>query len=120
MPPLHVQIHEQEVDVWRASLAVLEFARKDLQLVLTKEEIARAAHFRSEKERNHWMVARGMLRILLSRNVNTTPDQLQFCSNAYGKPFLAFPHKKMSMADLQAASQGEKNKKSLSQPFHFV
>ena len=77
--------------MWRASLAVPEFAREDLQRVLAKEEIARAAHFHFEKDRNHWIVARGILRILLSRYVNTTPDQLRLSSNAYGKPFLAFP-----------------------------
>jgi 4'-phosphopantetheinyl transferase len=89
MPHLHVQLHEQEVDVWRASLAVLEFARKDLQRVLAKEEIARATRFHFEKDRNHWMVSRGILRILLSRYVNTDPSRLQLCSHAYGKPFLA-------------------------------
>ena len=77
--------------VWRASLAVPEFAREDLQRVLAKEEIARAAQFHFEIDRNHWIVARGILRILLSRYVNTDPDQLRFGSNAYGKPFLAFP-----------------------------
>jgi 4'-phosphopantetheinyl transferase len=91
IPPLHLQLHEQEVHVWRTSLAVPELAREDFQGVLAKEEIARAAQFHFEKDRNHWIVARGILRILLGRYVNTAPDQLKFSSNAYGKPFLAFP-----------------------------
>jgi 4'-phosphopantetheinyl transferase len=91
IPPGHLQLHKQEVHVWRASLTVPEFARKDLQWVLAKEEIARAAQFYFEKDRNDWIIARGILRILLGRYVNTAPYQLKFSSNTYGKPFLAFP-----------------------------
>ena len=91
IPPLHLQLKEHEVHVWRASLAAPEFAIQDLQGMLTKEEAARAAHFHFERDRNHWIVARAILRILLGRYVNTAPGQLRFSSNDYGKPFLAFP-----------------------------
>jgi 4'-phosphopantetheinyl transferase len=91
IPSRHVQLHEQEVHVWRTSLAVPESTREDLQQILAKEEISKAAQFHFEKDRNHWMVARGILKILLGLYVNTAPDQLKFRSNAYGKPFLAFP-----------------------------
>ncbi len=91
IPPLHLQLQEHEVHVWRASLATPELARGDLQRVLAKEEAARAAQFHFEIDRNHWIVARGILRILLSRYVSTAPDQLRFSSNDYGKPFLVFP-----------------------------
>ncbi len=91
IPPLNLQLQEHEVHVWRASLAAPEFAIQDLQGILTKEEAERAAHFHFERDRNHWIVARGILRILLSRYLSTDPAQLQFNSNAYGKPFLAFP-----------------------------
>jgi 4'-phosphopantetheinyl transferase len=88
IPPLHVQLHEQDALVWPASLTGPEFARVDLQRVLAKEEIARVARFHFEKDRNHWMVSQGILRILLSRYVNIDPSRLSFSSNDYGKPFL--------------------------------
>jgi 4'-phosphopantetheinyl transferase len=91
VPPLDLQLQEQEVHVWRASLAVHAFTQQELQSVLAKEEVERAAHFHFELDRNHWIVARGILRILLSRYVNTAPGQLKFSSNDFGKPFLAFP-----------------------------
>lgn len=91
IPPLDLQLHEYEVHVWRASLTVLEIAREELQCVLVKDEVARAEHFHFERDRNHWIAARGILRVLLSSYVNAAPGQLQFSSNAYGKPFLAFP-----------------------------
>ncbi len=91
IPPLHLHLYEQEVHVWRASLAVPELAREDLRRVLAKEEIARAAQFHFEKDRNRWIVGRGILRILLGRYANTDPDRIQFRFNDYGKPVLAFP-----------------------------
>ena len=91
IPPRDLQLHENEVHVWRASLIVPEFVREELQGVLAKEEVERAARFHFEIERNHWIVARAILRILLSTYANTAPGQLQFSSNAYGKPFLTFP-----------------------------
>ena len=91
IPPLDLQLHEYEVHVWRASLTVPDFARKELQGVLSKEEVERAARFHFEIDRNHWIAARGILRTLLSMYLNATPGQLQLSSNAYGKPFLASP-----------------------------
>ena len=88
-PTLQLQAHE--VHVWRASLAVPEFAIQDLQRVLAEEEVARVALFHFVKDSNHWIVARGILRSLLGRYVNIAPSQLRFGSNAYGKPFLVFP-----------------------------
>jgi 4'-phosphopantetheinyl transferase len=91
IPPLHLQLKAHEVHVWRASLAAPEHTMQGFQCILEEEEVARAALFRFEKDRNHWIVARGILRILLSRYVNIAPGQLRFGSNAYGKPFLVFP-----------------------------
>jgi 4'-phosphopantetheinyl transferase len=89
--PRYLQLQVSEVHVWQASLAVPEFAIQDLQRVLAEQEVARGAQVHFEKDRNHWIVARGILRILLSRYVDISPSQLRFGSNAYGKPFLAFP-----------------------------
>jgi 4'-phosphopantetheinyl transferase len=90
-PPLCLQLQAHEVHVWRASLVAPGFAIQDLQRFLAGDEVARAAQFHFEKDRNHWIVARGILRILLSRYANTAPGQLRFSSNACGKPFLVFP-----------------------------
>ncbi len=91
IPPLHLQLRAHEVHVWRASLAAPEQAIQGFQRILEEEEVARAALFHFEKDRNHWIVARGILRILFSRYVNIAPGQLRFGSNAFGKPFLVFP-----------------------------
>jgi 4'-phosphopantetheinyl transferase len=56
--------------------------------VLTADEIARAEHFSFEKDRNRFVVARGLLRVLLAAYLRVEPQQLRFCYNAYGKPAL--------------------------------
>src|SRR6185312_16328849 len=88
IPPDNLQLLENEVHVWRASLNVPAFVLSSLQQALTGEEIARAARFYFEKDRKHWTVARGVLRILLSRYLKTHPHQFSFCYNDYGKPLL--------------------------------
>jgi 4'-phosphopantetheinyl transferase len=91
IPSYALPLLEHEVHVWRASLEASELVIQNLECVLTKDEATKATRFRFEKDRKHWIVARAILRILLSRYVHTDPSQLRFGSNAYGKPFLAFP-----------------------------
>jgi 4'-phosphopantetheinyl transferase len=91
IPSHNLHLREDEVHVWRVSLVVPEFTLDHLQVVLSQEEVTRAARFHFEKDRKRWIVGRGVLRILLGRYVNTYPSQLRFGSHAYGKPFLAFP-----------------------------
>jgi 4'-phosphopantetheinyl transferase len=89
--PHHLQLLAHEVHVWRASLETSNSVIQNLECVLSKDEVTQARRFHFEKDRRHWIVAHGILRILLSRYVNSDPSQLCFSSNTYGKPFLAFP-----------------------------
>jgi 4'-phosphopantetheinyl transferase len=57
--------------------------------LLSADEIARARQFHFTKDRENFIVARGLLRLILARYLNIAPDQLRFCYNAYGKPSLA-------------------------------
>ena len=77
--------------VWRVSilqpLATIQYLRS----LLSRDEIARAERFRFEKDRYRFIITHGLLRILLARYLNSpfiNASQLQFCSNAYGKPSL--------------------------------
>jgi 4'-phosphopantetheinyl transferase len=49
----------------------------------------RAERFYLQKDREHFIVARGLLRAILSRYLDMKPSQLRFCYNCHGKPFLA-------------------------------
>jgi 4'-phosphopantetheinyl transferase len=91
IPPSHIKLSANNVHVWRASLEMPVFIVQHLQQMLSMGERAKARSFRFEKDHLHWIVARGLLRIILGRYLGVDPRQLCFCYNAYGKPSLEFP-----------------------------
>jgi 4'-phosphopantetheinyl transferase len=56
---------------------------------LSPDEKGRAAQFRLERNRNTFAVAHGVLRILLGRYLNSSPDGILFKYGPKGKPALA-------------------------------
>lgn len=97
IPPRNVRLSENEVHVWRAALKVSVLVLPDLQRLLSEEEVTRAQRFYFEKDCRHFIVAHGVLRIILGRYLNADPSQLRFCYNAYGKPSLDFPFDKSKL-----------------------
>jgi 4'-phosphopantetheinyl transferase len=78
-----------EVHVWRAYLDQEASFIKALSDVLTPDELERARRFHFQKDRDHFIVARGALRHILSRYLKTAPDRIRFSYNQYGKPALS-------------------------------
>lgn len=91
MPPDQLRLIDGEVHVWRAALEVPPGGIEPLQSVLVDEEMERARRFYFAKDRQHWIVARALLRVLLGRYLQSDPRGLRFTTNAYGKPSLASP-----------------------------
>jgi 4'-phosphopantetheinyl transferase len=56
--------------------------------LLSTDECERAARFRFKKDRERFIVARAVLRIILSHYLKLEPAQLRFTYNHYGKPAL--------------------------------
>jgi 4'-phosphopantetheinyl transferase len=78
-----------EVHVWLASLDSAEKA--DLarfEGILGAEEHARAARYRFPRDRERFVVRRGILRQVLAGYVDDDPGALRFTSSAHGKPAL--------------------------------
>jgi 4'-phosphopantetheinyl transferase len=92
-----VQLSAHEVHVWRISLQQRASTVACLQTMLARDEVTRAERFHFAKDRQHFIVARGVLRMLLGRYVGQEPGQVQLRSNAYGKPFLLLPAQKTSL-----------------------
>ena len=89
LPPEALALGHDEVHVWRASL---DQAPAQIQTFLPKlaaDEQARAARFHFERDRDHFTVARGVLRTILGRYLNRAPESLSFCYGSHGKPDLA-------------------------------
>jgi 4'-phosphopantetheinyl transferase len=62
---------------------------QSLRRTLTADETRRAERFYFQKDRDRFIVARGLLRSILSRYLNMEPSQLRFRYGAHGKPDLA-------------------------------
>jgi len=88
-PPENLRLLKDEVHVWRVSLNLPEAHIQSLQRLLADDELKRAQRFYFQKDRNHFTIARGVLRHILGRYLNKSPSRLRFCYNSYGKPFLS-------------------------------
>jgi 4'-phosphopantetheinyl transferase len=77
------------VHVWRAALDVPESQVRSLWYILTADECQRAERYVFAKDRTHFVVARGLLRVLLGRYLRQDPPQLRFIYGPHGKPALA-------------------------------
>lgn len=87
-PPPDLQLSPHEIHVWGASLDLDRPRIQDLRRTLSHDEIEKAGRFRFAKDRDRFVVGRGLLRIILGLYLNQCPEQLQFCYGPYGKPAL--------------------------------
>ncbi len=87
--PPRTLIEDGEVHLWRVSCKSAQKHCGSLEPLLSSDEVTRANHFRFSKDRERFIVARGMLRIILSRYLERTPREIDFCYGPHGKPALA-------------------------------
>ena len=88
-PPERLRLADDEIHVWRRDLDQPQSVRQGLIATLAQDEQAKAARFHFDKDRNHYIVARGTLRAILGYYLNMNPAGLRFCYGEYGKPMLA-------------------------------
>lgn len=89
VPPSYLRLGSHEVDVWRIRLDQPDPEVRRLLRTLTPDESDRAARFHYERDRNHFVVARGQLRYILGRYLEMEPAKLRFRYSSYGKPSLS-------------------------------
>ncbi len=89
LPDDRLTLSSQDVHVWRASLSVSETRLADFQATLADDERERAARVRNPLHGAHYTVGRGVLRMLLGRYLNRSPQDIRFAYSEYGKPFIA-------------------------------
>jgi 4'-phosphopantetheinyl transferase len=81
-----------EVQLWRAELEALRDEEPRWQNVLSSEESARAARFHFARDRQHFVAARALLRIILGGYLGSDPKSLGFSYSKKEKPSLAPTH----------------------------
>jgi 4'-phosphopantetheinyl transferase len=89
-PPADLILEKDMVHVWRASLRVRVPAidLHQLQATLTADEIHRAARFYFQKDRDHYIAGRGLVRAILGRYLDIAPGEIRFRYGLHGKPEL--------------------------------
>ena len=80
---------EGDVHVWRASLSQHRARLLELWQSLSTDERERARRFHFDRDREHFVAARGALRNILCRYTGTAPGLLRFSYDGYGKPGLS-------------------------------
>jgi 4'-phosphopantetheinyl transferase len=85
----NLSLAKSDVHIWFVHLLEMSQHIDSLFKILAQDEVARAAQFRFESDRNEYIVARGILRHILSSYVGFGPNRLQFCYSVCGKPALA-------------------------------
>jgi len=90
-PAAAVALGEDEVHVWRVGLDRPDVDIAQLAAILSEEERARAARFRSKELRRRYTVARGVLRSILADYGGVPPEAIAFVYGSHGKPELACP-----------------------------
>jgi 4'-phosphopantetheinyl transferase len=84
-----LDIGDNEVDVWRASLQCEPDFLKRLEATLSDNEKNRAARFHFARDRQFFVAARGILRHLAGAYLKRAPSQLLFHYGPAGKPSIS-------------------------------
>ena len=83
---------EDEVQLWRIDLEALGADESRWQRVLSADESARASRFHFARDRQRFVAARALLRIILASYLETDASSLSFSYSKKEKPSLGSAH----------------------------
>jgi 4'-phosphopantetheinyl transferase len=84
--PERLSLGSGEVHVWRADLNQEPSRVRNFSDCLAPDERQRADRFHFRRDREHFIVGRGVLRSILGRYLDVSPGLIRFSYNRYGKP----------------------------------
>lgn len=87
-PPKNLFIDTRQVDVWRVDLDRLSTHLDHYYQTLSVDEAARSQRFHFVRDRDQFVIARGVLRTILGLYLMVQPERLTFNYSMYGKPSL--------------------------------
>ncbi len=90
-PPPVVKLLSHDLHVWSGVLDVSAEEKHRFWTLLAPGEKDRALRFHFERDRTHYVAARGMLRLLIGRYLACAPDEIEFSYSEYGKPSILHP-----------------------------
>ena len=91
LPPQHLTLLNSHVHIWKANISPSQRVCHYCEKLLSPDEHARAQQFKFRQHQQAFITARGILRLILSRYLHTSPQSLTFEQGPHGKPALTFP-----------------------------
>jgi 4'-phosphopantetheinyl transferase len=88
LPPDTPKFQSDDVHVWLVRLGREATRLACFYETLTSDELSRAASHHFKKDRDHFVVTRGVLRAILGCYLGVDPGLLSFCYSSSGKPSL--------------------------------
>lgn len=88
LPSRPIAIDDKEVHIWRIDLSDFLNEKQALHSLLSPDERQRAEKYRFEKDRDRYVIRRGILRKILGSYLKRNDEQLRFTYNRNGKQFL--------------------------------
>ena len=85
-PPETIHLEKTQAHIWCAAVRDFECQLPLFGAMLSSAERARAERFRFPKDRNHYIIRHGILRLLLSRYLEKRPAEIEFQYGPRGKP----------------------------------
>ena len=82
-------ISSREVHVWRLLFNKHYSHVENIKKLLSADELERAGKFHFEKDHSKFIMARGVLRMILAGYLGLKPRELRFEYTSFGKPFLS-------------------------------
>jgi 4'-phosphopantetheinyl transferase len=89
--PATLTLTANDLHLWQVALEQPEPMVQRQRELLSADELARADRFHFDRDRRRFIVARSVLRSVLSRYVQQTPEQIIFSYTPHGKPVIAAP-----------------------------
>jgi 4'-phosphopantetheinyl transferase len=84
-----MQLNHDDIHIWSMSLTCSAEQERSFALLLSPDERERAKRFRFPEHRRRFIVARSVLRQILSFYTEIAPDEIAFSYGNHGKPALA-------------------------------
>jgi len=81
-------IHGNEVHIYSSSLELTADKLIESESLLSPDELQKAYRYKFEKDRNHYITGRAILRNILCKYLNQSPDKITFSYSEKGKPFI--------------------------------
>lgn len=88
MPKEITSLTRDKIDVWFLKVDMPPKKIKELEILLSPDEIASADRFHFIRDRQRYIVQHGVLRMLLGGYVGCSPRDVDICLGANGKPHL--------------------------------